>query len=309
MNLVVLVLSLAAVISFGDRLVKSVLRFSRVSGISELASGFILVSVATSAPELAVAVISGLEGDPLLSAGNIFGSNVANILLIMGLTLALVPVSFGREDRKEASVMVWTSVLVSIPVILIQVWWAYGLFCLYLFYAFCRRTVKAGYGLERRKPRIRGLKSLETVKSALSCLFYTSALVLASKFVVSSAVSLAEEMGIPESVIGGSLIGLGTSLPELSVALAAARRSTGILIGDVLGSVLTNSTLVLGFTLLASPVSLDAATRAMAVVSGLSGPAFLCLMNRGRSAGIAMVAAYLAFAGLLYLRFSPGLTL
>ncbi|NOZ82016.1 MAG: sodium:calcium antiporter [Candidatus Micrarchaeota archaeon] len=295
-ELIFLIAGLGLLIWSGEKTVKAVLRFSRVSGISEIAAGFLLVAVTTSIPELGVAVVSSIQGVPEISIGNIFGSNIANILLVFGLVMLISRVSFEERDIAESKRILVAASAVSLPLVFIDAWWGFALVCLYIFWSFCRKTYTEGYGLEERKPRFRGLKSVESAKSCLSALFFVSLVLLSSKLVVESAVELVKLLGVSKGFIGSTVIAVGTSLPELVVAVSAVKRSPGILIGDILGSVLANSTLILAFTSIVSPVVLDIPLRILVLVSITVNIFFYFAISRsGKILGAGMLLAYLFF--------------
>jgi len=289
---------------------KSIL-LSDYFGISRMAVGFLLLSGATSLPEFAVAIVSSFTGQGALSAGNVFGANIADILLIIGacsLTGGLVLKR--REAGEVGGVLLVTSVItgyfiysafvLGIPVIdrlegaLLLV-----AFMVYIYYV----TVK------NKSPNVGNQQvSKKEALSAFLMFFLGIAIVLVSAgLAVGSAVRLSDMAGISRSFIGATLVSIGTTLPELSVSIAAARKKEySLAFGNAVGSTIVNLTMVLGIAALINPIDILAPdtfliTLLFAMLANIV-LLYLAIGTRklGKIWGIMLLGLYVLFLLLLY---------
>lgn len=248
----ILAASLFLIGLFSDRLVDYVSTLSKAFRLSEMAAGFILLSVATSLPELSVSAIASFMGEGGLSVGNVLGSNIANLTVIIGLAILLskVEVSVKKQPQKELVQFLFISSI--IPLFIVQrgsLGPVLGLVLLILFVYFTmivsRKTEKNGPA----EPVEKRVVPVTAVKFAVA-----SALVIGlSKLVVDSSIDIADFIGLPPSIIGATIVGFGTSLPELATTIQALKkRFFGMALGNLLGSCITNITLILGLSSLLS---------------------------------------------------------
>ncbi|MFH0737093.1 MAG: sodium:calcium antiporter [Candidatus Micrarchaeota archaeon] len=250
-DLALLVISVVVLARASSLVVDNIVKLSRFFNISQVAIGFLLLAVSTSLPELSVSVASSSLGEGAIAAGNVFGSNIANILLILGTGAFLYGFRISPANLKDIGLVLLLTTLISIYIIfnssveqralgfpegliLLSV---YGL---YVWHTLGKKRVEDG----NRNGKVAKKDAL----TALLLFVFGIVLVIASSgFVVSSAVVLAREIGVAESFIGATLIAVGTSLPEFSVDLQAIRKKHyGIALGDAIGSNMANLTLVLG---------------------------------------------------------------
>jgi cation:H+ antiporter len=282
----------------------SSIKIARITRMGELIIGFVLLAVATSIPELAVSISAVVTGEIGISIGNLLGSNVADLALIIGFAALLSPILIRRKMLRELSTTLFFTSMILL--LLLQLGYAsrlIGLGLLLIFVYFIWWTVKRRVTvLPQRRKRFDFLAFLPAI-------FWFSiglaGVIVSSAFVVSSASSIAALLGIASSVIGATAIAIGTSLPELAVNITAIRkRRYGLAIGNTIGSCLTNLSLVLGAVLVASPFVID-----MSIFSTLI--AFVLLTNimvwffmgRGRLArfeGSALLFVYLIFIMTVY---------
>lgn len=276
-NLALLALSLVVLAKSSEIVVKNAVEISRKAGMNELAMGFLLVSVSTSLPELAVSVIASLSNNMGLSVGNVFGSNIADICLVIGLGAVFYPMKIMKKAHRDLIMILFMTSF--IPIFFIrwpEVSRAFGFILLLLFLVFCyyslsmritlNKEVKSEGEAEEPK-KIEGLKGIiaffftEIGSVAKSLLFFflgIAAVIVSSNFVVGSASGIAEMFGLSKSVLGATIVAVGTSLPELSVDLTALKNGhVNLALGDVMGSCMVNLTLVLGATLLLSPLAVN----------------------------------------------------
>ena len=198
--------------------------------VPNIVIGLTVVAFGTSTPELVVNIISSIEGSSALALGNVLGSNIFNIMAILGVTALFVPIGIKRSTT-------W----IEIPLaVLAAVFIAYTLF-----------IAKRG-GQETEEVNI---KPYSLKKSVLFILLGLAGLVGGGRLLVDGAVSLAQMAGISERIIGLTIISIGTSLPELATSLIAARKKNAdIAIGNVVGSNIFNTFLILGASAGISPL-------------------------------------------------------
>ncbi|MEK6973528.1 MAG: sodium:calcium antiporter [archaeon] len=245
-----LIISLVILAKSASVVIKNAEKLSRFFGISQIAVGFLLISVSTSLPELSVSVISSSLGEGAISAGNVFGSNIANILLILGIGAFFYGLKIRKTELKDIAIILVLTTIISVYIIFNSIITnrALGLFegivLLLMFGAY------AFYISRKKSIELNSTKTVSKKEAMPAFLFFTGSMILvliSSGFVVSSAVKIAETLHLAKSVIGATIIALGTSLPELSIDLQAIRKKHyGLALGDAIGSNMTNMTLVLG---------------------------------------------------------------
>lgn len=293
-----LAISLAALAKSSQLTIKFAERFSILTGIGKVAIGFILIAVATSLPELSIAIFSSINGEALLSVGNVIGANIMNLAFIMGIASFMAVIRISKSNFNEIVKAVSLVSLLAMPIIFLDViWWVFGSVCLIAFVFYVKSIMKKEF--KRNKTVISGLASIEVIKTLFALLASVSAVIIFSAFVTDSAVSIAKILGVMESLIGATVLALGTTLPELSVAIVAIKRKDiDIVIGDTAGSIITNMTLVLGIASLANPVYLGGIIKYSAVAMIVINFAFLALASSGKlgkKSGIFLLALFASF--------------
>jgi len=264
LEILLLLVGFAALYFGADWMVRGAARLEGSLGLSPIVIGLTVVSLGTSAPELVVAVVATLQGSGDLAIGNILGSNLANVGLILGATALVRPlVVLERVVRREIPIMLLLTLLLFPLMRDLSVDRLDGVFlCLilatYLAYVF-HQGKKAPPGSISGYSRVAG-KSNQTARKAvlldLSLLVAgVLGLVVGGKAIVESATFLAREMGVSEMTIGLTLVAVGTSLPELATSLMAAfRKQTDIAVGNVIGSNIFNMAGVLGVAGIVGPI-------------------------------------------------------
>lgn len=252
-NLLLFLASCFVLIKSAQVLVHSLGKIADFFKISEFSAGFALMAVATSLPELFVCVIAAFQNVPSLALGNIFGSNIADLTLVIGI---VVLVSGGFWLKKEIAERdaVYMLFFAAAPIfLLLDGSLSRGdAVVLLLFYGMYLSMI-----LRRKATRDHTAKV--TREELWRSLFYFAVAIIfllaSSQGIVFSARGLATSFRIPLSLIGLFAVALGTSLPELAFELKAVKNHGGMVIGDLMGSVVTNSTLVLALTSLVRPIS------------------------------------------------------
>lgn len=253
-NILLLIGLIALLVKSAIFAIGSIVKFSKITGMGELAAGFAIVAVATSTPEISVAFFATQSGNVGITLGDIFGSNVTNIALISALFLLVSPI---KQIEHKTLRMLLPLLLASsaIPLVLLITQEGskfVGIALLAAFGFFLYYTLKFRQFEEKEQVRGSALKSLVFFFVGISLV------IISSKFIVDSAASIAEYTGIRESVIGATIIAIGTSLPELTVdIISVKRRHLDLALGDIIGSCITNITLILGIVLVFSSVSVN----------------------------------------------------
>jgi len=259
-TLALLIISLVVLAKSAQYVISSSLELARFFSFSELAVGFVLLSVATSLPEFAVGVIAGINNEPGISVGNVFGSNLADIGLVLGAALvAAGALSVRRVEGKGLVRILFATSLIPLLMLVggeVRFLAGFALLAIFLgfvYYIFKERIVFHG---------AREVFTRPTGKQAVLQAFLFAAslavLILSANYSVEQAVEFALLAGISKTFVGATAVALGTSLPELVVTLEAVRRKKpGIAWGTAVGSTITNLTLVLGSTLVLSQASVN----------------------------------------------------
>ena len=276
MTFVLFLLSLAALIKSSDVFVDSAVLTAKRFRVSSLVIGMTMVAIGTSLPEVAASVTASLKGYPEIVLGNVIGSNICNIGLILGLAAFFAPISAKRKVLyQEGSFMVLLSIA------LWAIAWFYGeinrtsgalfllLFCLSLLFVL-RRSQKnrrnSGDGLEQVIEVVEAEEDPEDeipplLKLALKAILSLIILLGSCELLIQTTVEFAKILGVSQNVIALTMIALGTSLPELSVSIASAKRKEGdILVGNIIGSNISNILLVLGVAASLEPLSIKPIT-------------------------------------------------
>jgi cation:H+ antiporter len=249
-----IVIGLVGLFLGGEALVRGSVSIARRMAISPLVIGLTVVGFGTSTPELLVSVQAALGGAPDIAVGNIIGSNIANVLLIVGLTALVWPIRVARATLRRDTAFMMAAVLCLVPLFalgeigrLAGAGLVAGL-VVYLAWTF----LKAGQHTPDDESQA---APMSIMNSMLWVAFGLAALMFGAQFLVDGAVSIARDFGVSEAFIGLTIVAVGTSLPELATALIAAfRRQSEIAIGNVVGSNIFNVFGILGLTALVAPI-------------------------------------------------------
>ena len=248
MDFIILIIGLAMLIGGAESVVRGSVSLGKKLKISLFAIGVVVVAAGTSLPELANCVRAVITNHPDIAIGDIIGSNIANIILIMGVTTVLCPiVNITRNQINQAAINIVIALgLIMMSLFMVQFNPVFGVITLILLTLIMVYQVKIG-SLNFSDVEEQGEYSMFI--SGILIVIGILLLVYGSKFFVSGAVNIATVYGIPESIIGVSLVAFGTSLPELAVGiLSAIRKKVDFALGNVLGSNIYNVLGVLGVT-------------------------------------------------------------
>lgn len=254
-NIILLAVFLVILVKSAIFAINSIEKVTKRSGIGQLAAGFVIVAVSTSVPEISVAIFSTHSDNVGLTLGDIFGSNVTNIGFVAALFLFLSPIKKMQvKTTKSLFPLLITASLIPLILLLVQQGSKFIGIALLTTFAFFVYYVFKTNKIQNHEQKEQG-----SVYKPLFLFFVCIAIItLSAKMIVDSASSITEFTGIRQSVIGATIIALGTSLPELTVDIVAIkRRLLDLAIGDIIGSCITNITLVLGLVLVLSPVEIN----------------------------------------------------
>jgi len=304
---------LALLLFGGEFLVRGAVALADRIGVSYLLIGLTVVAAGTSAPELVVCLIAALEGSPGIAVGNVIGSNIANILLILGTAglICALPVN-RRSLYRDGTVAIFAAILFAVMAATGTVERWHGilmLVCLVAYLSFCYRS-------DRRSRVAKAVIEVEIKELAgkdrrlwlvLILLFGgLAAVLIGSDLLVDGATEVARAAGISEATIGLTLVALGTSLPELATGITAARhKHTDLALGNVLGSNIFNILAIMGVVAVAQPLDVPAEIIAFDLWAMVGVTViFLALATFarriGRSTAMVFLLAYAAYVVALY---------
>lgn len=263
-QLLIFCISLVVLSKSSHTVIKNSVKIAKITQVDELVIGFILLSVATTTPELAVSFSAILSKNVGVSIGNLLGSNVTNLGLILSIPAIMSPIIIKKGTfEKLPSILFLSSIIPFTLFVIDELSRLIGILLIAAFVFFAYYSIKKKISLKfpKRRPREALKKVLIPIDLYKSIVFLCGGLllvILSSNFVVSSASNISTVIGIAESVIGATIIAVGTSLPELSVALTAMKtKHPDLAIGNIIGACLINITLVLGIVLLFSPITIN----------------------------------------------------
>lgn len=312
MELLYIALGIALLYFGGDFLVRNSSLLARAFGISPMVIGLTVVAFGTSSPELAASLTAALQGSPEIALGNVVGSNIANIALILALTAVMYPLRAEAYFlRREMPIMIGTAGLLLLMLLDGYLGAFEGLMLLVLLIVYLwilfrgpeksevQDEFRQEYGQAARKPSWRAV---------LGALLGLGLLVGGAQLLVTGATSLARGFGVPELIIGLTLVAVGTSLPELATSIIAAlKREPDIALGNIVGSNIFNILGILGITTLAQAIAVPYSTVAfdLWVMLGLSTlllPFLVTGLRLGRREGTAFLVLYVMYVVYLYVR-------
>lgn len=282
--LLALVTGLALLVWSADRFVEGSASTARYFGMPPLLIGMVIVGFGTSAPELVVSALAALEGSPGIALGNAFGSNIANIALILGVTALISPIMVHSTVlRKELPILTMVTILSIVLIADFSISHLDSVVLLLVFGGLMAWTIYQG--LKRDTDSLAKEVDVETAEKEIPvhrAVFWLVAglilLIVSSRILVWGAVEIAQIFGVSDMIIGLTIVAVGTSLPELASSIIATRKGEhDIALGNVIGSNLFNTLAVVGIAGTIHPFSVEPETlsRDMVIMGTLTVSLFL----------------------------------
>ncbi len=261
LQVLILALGFVCLIKGSDWFVDGSSSIAAKFGIPQLVIGLTIVAMGTSSPEAAVSITAALEGNADITVGNILGSNILNIFIILGLSAAIVPIAIAPSTIKyETPFMIAVTIIMLLlgldgTLSLIDGIIFLALFVVYLIYLL-KMAKKDSAGKETDKEKEEeAKKAISIPKSIIFAVVGLALIILGSNLTVDAATKIAQVIGISERFIGLTVVALGTSLPELFTSVSAARKGNAdIAIGNVVGSNIFNILFVICLSSIITPV-------------------------------------------------------
>lgn len=311
-NILLLLVGLGLVVLGADWLVNGASSIARRAGISEFVIGLTIVGFGTSCPELVVSLTGAIEGNSDISVGNVVGSNIFNVLFILGLTAMFLPVGMTDKNRRiDIPITLGVTILLVILGITgsmsgpgISRWEGVLMllvFSAYLFYCF-KSDSKDEFSETQQA-------TLSITKSIALTLTGLAGLIFGGDLFVDSATALARQIGVSDKFIAVTILAGGTSLPELATSLVAAiKGKEQLALGNILGSNVFNAMMILGLSSVITPLSFASMTIVDIITLVLSAVLLLIWAYTGRKnridrrEGAAMLLCYVAYNVFLFSR-------
>lgn len=311
-NLVILVLGIAILVKAGDFFVKSSIRVAKRFKVSSFIIGLTVVAIGTSIPELGVMIYSMFSNVALIGVGNILGSSIADLTLLLGGAALCAPILLRKQWFWKDVVFLFYAVLLFVVFLLDrELWWFEGLILVILFSVYIFEKVKGekhlyiGHAVPKKEKN--NLQKSVLIKEFFVMILSLGVVLLSARIVVSNGVLLSSELNIAQTVVGGIFIALGTVLPELSVTIASLRRKDqGLLVGNLFGSTITNLLLIGGIGALVGEVVVGSAVMlimvpVLVIIVGLLLFLTYKEWNLEKTEGVLLLVMYALFVGSLFL--------
>ena len=305
MEYVLLIGGLIVLIVAGETLVRGAVGIALKFNIPTLVIGMTIVSFGTSAPELLVSLKAALNGHPELAVGNVLGSNIANIALVLGITTMILPITVKRSTAiVDWPIMMGTTILFYIFISNKTIEWYEGViftigliaFNYYMFW-----SAKKQNKTEELETDIEEVKKSSVFVNVLFIVAGAVGLAFGANWLLDGAVQIASNFGVSEHVIGVTIVAFGTSVPELITSVVAAfKKHTDISVGNLIGSNIFNILGVVGITAMVKeiPVSLQVLTNDIYWMLGISllvFPLMIIGFKVNRIRGFILFSAYCVY--------------
>jgi cation:H+ antiporter len=305
-------LGLVILLLAGDVLVKGAVNLSLRLGIPALIVSLTIVAFGTSAPELLISIKSILDGVPGLAMGNVVGSNTANVLLVLGVPAIISGLHAASDTRRTYVVMVIGTILFIALAFMGPFTWWHGLILLsllaYVLFDAARAARAhrvAANGADDPEDLDEADPDMPWWRIGLYLLLGLIGLPLGADLLVDSSVAIATEYGVSETVIGLTLVAIGTSLPELATTvMAAIHKHADVALGNVIGSNMFNLLAIIGISSLVGPIPVEPGILkfdiwVMLAASLVLAPFVFLRWSMGRVVGVLFTALYVAYIGML----------
>ena len=290
--IVAIVVGLVLLVWSADRFVDGAVGVAQFLGMSTFLIGMIIVGFGTSAPEIVVSILSAMNNSPQLALGNAYGSNIANIALILGVTALIIPVVVKKQAMvRDIPILMAMTALTVVLLMDGNVSFVDGVVLLLAFVAVTTFNILAELHEKRKRKKAKLADNADenspaekvSIVKSLAWLFVGLALLIgSSRMLVWGAIYMAHSLGVSDLLIGLTIVAVGTSLPELASSIAAARRGENDLaVGNVIGSNVFNTLVVVGIAAVIAPIKAmdpEVMSRDVPIMSGLTLLLFLiCL--------------------------------
>ncbi|WP_333684447.1 calcium/sodium antiporter [Pontibaca methylaminivorans] len=311
MDILILLGGFAALIFGGELLVRGAVALAQRFNVPPLIIGLTLVSFGTSLPELVTSIEAAFAGSPGIAVGNVVGSNIINILLILGLAALISPLAVPRAGFLRDGVTLSLATILCLVVVLVGALerWSGGVLLAVLatylgimLWRELHRPAGAGEGLTDDLPSpVQG----GWVNAALALVAGLVLTILGAKYMVAAAISIAAAAGMSETLIGLTIVALGTSMPELVTSVIAARKGhSAVALGNIIGSNIFNVLGILGVTAVVKPLRVPDEIVSLDIWVMIAATVALLLFARTgwrieRREGAALMAGYAAYIGWL----------
>ncbi len=312
LDILMIVAGLLLLFLGGEGLIKGAVSLARNFGLSKLLVSAVIVGFGTSMPEMTVSVGAALKGSSEIALGNVVGSNIANILLIVGVAALITPIFLsGTAVRRDAAMMMAASLVLCALSVYGVLGFASGFLMLsaligYIIWCYMQDRKNSGEVLAHIEQDIEGEPHLPVPKAFLFSLGGLAFLVAGAYLLVEGATALARDFGLSEAVIGLTIVAVGTSLPELATsAVAALRKHTDMIVGNILGSNVFNILAILGVTGMVKAIPITGQIAAfdvwaMLLIAAVFSTLLWFGVRIGRMAGLGMLLLYTGYTAWLY---------
>ena len=326
LSIVAIVVGLFLLVWSADRFVDGAVGVARFFGMSTFLIGMVIVGFGTSAPEMVVSILSAMNDTPQLALGNAYGSNIANIALILGVTALIAPVVVQKQAMsRDIPVLIAMTALTVLLLVDGNVSFVDGAVLLVAFVAIMGFNILSELKAKRKRRKSGGVSEVSEFeeipaegvsigKAVLYLLVGLVLLIVSSRMLVWGAVYMAHTLGVSDLLIGLTIVAVGTSLPELASSIAAARRGENDLaVGNIIGSNIFNTLVVVGLASVIAPIKAadpEVMSRDVPIMSALTLLLFLiCIPVKkkngkrvsgfGRIGGALFLSLYVAYLVLL----------
>jgi cation:H+ antiporter len=284
-NLLILITALVALNQASNLTIDHSVKVAETTGLGKTTVGFILVAFSTSLPELFVAIFAIIEPENVgVSIGNVLGSNIANICLVLGIIFVLIALKYSDNAKflpvmaKEETGGLYFALLVAsvIPLALLYIGSASYFIGAILLAVFSYNMYQLSKTRNVRDESVLGEESRRLKKYVAIAVLGAAGVVASAYFIVDTASYIALSVGIPKVVIGATIVAIGTSLPELVTSLDSIKKGhADLALGNIVGSCFMNITLILGVTLIAAPFRVELAAFSELIIFSLVANLFL----------------------------------
>lgn len=305
MDYIYIIGGLTALIFGGDLLVRGAVAIARKINISPMIIGLTLVGFGTSTPELFTSVQAALNDAPGIAVGNVVGSNIANILLILGIAALITPIAVSTPSfKRDGSVLVIATILCVGVVLYGSVGRVIGVGFIALLAVYLVGTIYFDEGAVDESVDVI-MPNPHLGIAALMMIVGLTVTIFGAKYLVEGAISVASGLGVSETIIGLTVVAVGTSMPELVTSVVAARKGqVEVALGNVIGSNVFNILGILGVTALVKPLTVPVEIASLDIWVMACATIVLCWVaisgwKISRREGVVLSSAYVAYVGYL----------